>query len=98
MNYNELSRKGLIQLIQAFDSTHDNALEKYADETDRITPFERDKPIETACENIDKNSDTLSTEGEQMSEFYQMVDSIITKSINGFLDRWYEKNKNKLQQ
>ena len=59
MNYNKLSRNGLIDLCIEYDNISDGALNKFADKQDLIVPYERIRPYEKIAnkfENLIKES------------------------------------------
>lgn len=76
MNYNELSRRGLIKLNNDFDQENDNALKNYLDaaEDDR---YEGIRIFEQVAEEFDETSmKSIETVREAISS---MADSFIDK-------------------
>lgn len=86
--YDELSRRGLINLNKDFDNDNQNSLKEYLNSSETV--YEPVRPIEQVIERLDEATDAVKARGGVVSDaimsrvndmFDGIIDSI-TKEIN----------------
>lgn len=65
MNYNDISRRGLIKLNNDYDKANDNALHNFLNENNAL--YEHIRPFEQIAERLDGISETLKDKGDSVS-------------------------------
>ena len=94
MNYNDLSRRGLIDLNAKYDKENDNALYDFMVEKNKETGFERIRPFEQVADRIDKVNASIRNSNDNIKQKFadrinNLFDSLID-SINEEITEYTE--------